>query len=79
MVNQLSAKAQRNFGDKNMAAIQIDGVDATLVFPDPDVEKTIELSLSAGAVLTQNYTASIQTPFEGATTSAEASKESWEE
>lgn len=63
-----------------MAAIQYDGVDATLVFPDPDIEKVIQLSLSNGAVLQQNYTVSIQTPFEGPVTiNTTTNKEIWEE
>jgi hypothetical protein len=63
-----------------MAAIQIDGVDVTLVFPDSEIEKVISLPLSAGSIVSQNYTASIQSPYESATSSgAETSKESWEE
>lgn len=38
-----------------MAAIQYDGVDATLTFPDAGVEESDTLSLSGGALLAQNY------------------------
>ena len=40
-----------------MAAIQYDGVDATLTFPDAGVEESDILSLSGGALLAQNYKA----------------------
>lgn len=42
-----------------MAAIQYDSVDATISLPASNVEESIALSLSNGAVLQQNYTVSI--------------------
>jgi len=58
-----------------MAAIQYDGVDATLTFPDAGVEESDILSLSGGALLAQNYTASI--PLYGEPTVSEGTKEFW--
>ena len=60
-----------------MAAIQIDSVDATLVFPAADVEDTIALSLSEGAIIGQNYTIAPPIVETSSESSTPTSKESW--
>jgi hypothetical protein len=42
-----------------MAAIQYDGVDATIAAPASDIEKSDIISLSSGAIVSQNYTVSV--------------------